>query len=197
MAYEKELELALLAVQRAAILTKSVYSSHSKGTLTKTDSSPVTIGDFGAQALIIASIKSAFPDDEVVGEEDADDLRSNADLKNLVWDLVQQAKLSDPASEEKIGGPIKSADDMLTALDSGASEGGNKDASGPSTPSTAQRASCAAASTLSVSRSWSMACLPSASLAAQTCLSTTRHRWTARSAPTPTTRRARACSSAQ
>src|SRR5690242_4469822 len=91
MAYEKELELALLAVQRAAILTKSVYSSHSKGTLTKTDSSPVTIGDFGAQALIIASIKSAFPDDEVVGEEDADDLRANADLKKLVWDLVQAA----------------------------------------------------------------------------------------------------------
>ncbi|KAF9700393.1 hypothetical protein EKO04_001604 [Ascochyta lentis] len=126
MAYDKELELALLAVQRASILTKSVYSSHSKGTLTKTDSSPVTIGDFGAQALIIASIKSAFPDDEVVGEEDADDLRSNPDLKKLVWDLVQQAKLSDAASEDKIGGPIKTADDMLTALDSGASEGGNK-----------------------------------------------------------------------
>ena len=126
MAYEKELELALLAVQRAAILTKSVYSSHSKGTLTKTDSSPVTIGDFGAQAVIIASIKSAFPDDEVVGEEDADDLRANADLKSLVWDLVQQAKLSDSAAEDTIGGPIKSADDMLTALDGGASQGGNK-----------------------------------------------------------------------
>lgn len=126
MAYEKELELALLAVQRAAILTKSVYSSHSKGTLTKTDSSPVTIGDFGAQALIIASIKSAFPDDEVVGEEDADDLRANADLKSLVWDLVQQAKLSDSAAEDTIGGPIKSAEDMLTALDGGASQGGNK-----------------------------------------------------------------------
>lgn len=126
MAYEKELELALLAVQRAAILTKSVYSSHSKGTLTKTDSSPVTIGDFGAQALIIASIKSAFPDDEVVGEEDADDLRANADLKNLVWDLVQAAKLSDSSAEATIGGPIKSADDMLTALDGGASQGGSK-----------------------------------------------------------------------
>lgn len=126
MAYEKELELALLAVQRAAILTKSVYSSHSKGTLTKTDSSPVTIGDFGAQALIIASIKSAFPNDEVVGEEDADDLRANADLKKLVWDLVQSAKLSDSAAEDTIGGPIKSADDMLTALDGGASQGGNK-----------------------------------------------------------------------
>ncbi|KAH6633068.1 hypothetical protein C7974DRAFT_309913 [Boeremia exigua] len=126
MAYEKELELALLAVQRASILTKSVYSSHSKGTLTKTDSSPVTIGDFGAQALIIASIKSAFPDDEVVGEEDADDLRANSDLKALVWDLVQAAKLSDAAAEATIGGPIKSADDMLAALDGGASNGGNK-----------------------------------------------------------------------
>lgn len=126
MAYEKELELALLAVQRASILTKSVYSSHSKGTLTKTDSSPVTIGDFGAQALIIASIKSAFPNDEVVGEEDADDLRANPDLKKLVWELVQAAKLSDSTAEDAIGGPIKSDDDMLTALDGGASQGGNK-----------------------------------------------------------------------
>jgi 3'(2'), 5'-bisphosphate nucleotidase len=126
MAYEKELDIALLAVQRAAILTKSVYSSHSKGTLSKSDSSPVTIGDFGAQALIIASIKHAFPEDEVVGEEDADDLRSNPSLRDLVWDLVQAAKLDDSAAEDKIGGPIKSADDMLTAIDNGRSEGGRQ-----------------------------------------------------------------------
>jgi 3'(2'), 5'-bisphosphate nucleotidase len=124
MAYEKELEVALLAVQRASILTKTVYSSHSKGTLSKSDSSPVTIGDFGAQALIIASIKHAFPQDEVVGEEDADDLRKNEQERKLVWDLVQAAKLDDSAAEDKIGGPIKSVDDMLTALDSGRSNGG-------------------------------------------------------------------------
>jgi 3'(2'), 5'-bisphosphate nucleotidase len=124
MAYEKELEVALLAVQRASILTKTVYSSHSKGTLSKSDSSPVTIGDFGAQALIIASIKHAFPEDEVVGEEDADDLRKNEQERKLVWDLVQAAKLDDSAAEDKIGGPIKSVDDMLTALDSGRSNGG-------------------------------------------------------------------------
>jgi 3'(2'), 5'-bisphosphate nucleotidase len=126
MAYEKELEIALLAVQRASILTKSVYSSHSKGTLSKSDSSPVTIGDFGAQALIIASIKHAFPEDEIVGEEDADDLRKNDSLRDLVWDLVQAAKLDDSSAEEKIGGPIKSADDMLTAIDAGNSEGGRQ-----------------------------------------------------------------------
>lgn len=126
MAYEKELEVALLAVQRASILTRTVYSSHSKGTLSKSDSSPVTIGDFGAQALIIASIKHAFPEDEVVGEEDADDLRKNEQERKLVWDLVQAAKLEDSSAEDKIGGPIKSVDDMLTALDSGRSNGGRK-----------------------------------------------------------------------
>jgi 3'(2'), 5'-bisphosphate nucleotidase len=126
MAYEKELEVALLAVQRASILTKTVYSSHSKGTLSKSDSSPVTIGDFGAQALIIASIKHAFPEDEVVGEEDADDLRKNEQERNLVWDLVQAAKLDDSSAEDKIGGPIKSVDDMLTALDNGRSNGGRQ-----------------------------------------------------------------------
>jgi 3'(2'), 5'-bisphosphate nucleotidase len=126
MAYEKELEVALLAVQRASILTKTVYSSHSKGTLSKSDSSPVTIGDFGAQALIIASIKHAFPEDEVVGEEDAEDLRKNEQERNLVWDLVQAAKLDDSSAEDKIGGPIKSVDDMLTALDSGRSNGGRQ-----------------------------------------------------------------------
>lgn len=126
MAYEKELEVALLAVQRATLLTKSVYSSHTKGTLSKSDSSPVTIGDFGAQALIIASIKYAFPEDEVVGEEDASDLRNNESLRNLVWELVQAAKLEDSTAEDKIGGPIKNTDDMLTALDSGSSEGGRQ-----------------------------------------------------------------------
>jgi 3'(2'), 5'-bisphosphate nucleotidase len=126
MAYEKELEIALLAVQRATLLTRSVYSSHAKGTLEKADSSPVTIGDFGAQALIIASIKHAFPGDEVVGEEDADDLRSNSKLRDLVWDLVQKAKLEDSAAEEKMGGPIKSVDAMLDAIDSGNSAGGRK-----------------------------------------------------------------------
>ncbi|KAF2243717.1 3(2),5-bisphosphate nucleotidase HAL2 [Trematosphaeria pertusa] len=126
MAYEKELETALLAVQRATLLTKSVFHSHSKGTLSKSDASPVTIGDFGAQALIISSIKHVFPEDEVVGEEDADDLRKDDSLRDLVWDLVQAAKLEDSAAEDKIGGPIKSKEAMLDAIDAGRSAGGRK-----------------------------------------------------------------------
>src|ERR1700709_2585959 len=51
--YSKELEVAQLAVQRASILTKKVFHEKAKGTVSKDDASPVTIGDFGAQALII------------------------------------------------------------------------------------------------------------------------------------------------
>ena len=122
--YSQELNIALLAVQRATLLTKSVFHSHAKGTLSKNDASPVTIGDFGAQALIIAALQHAFPNDEIVAEEEAKDLRENESLRDLVWDLVQNAKLSDASAEETLGGPVKSAEQMLDIIDKGDSKGG-------------------------------------------------------------------------
>lgn len=124
--YSHELNVALLAVQRATLLTKSVFHSHAKGTLNKSDASPVTIGDFGAQALIIAALQHNFPQDEMVAEEEAKDLRENDGLKNTVWDLVQEAKLSDSSAEQVLGGPIKSAESMLDLIDKGDSKGGSK-----------------------------------------------------------------------
>lgn len=43
----------------------------------KDDSSPVTVADYGAQALVVWSLKRSFPDTplSLVGEEDASDLR--------------------------------------------------------------------------------------------------------------------------
>src|SRR5271170_981198 len=99
MTYEKELHIASLAVQRAAILTKAVFRAKVKGTLSKDDKSPVTIGDYGAQALIIAAIKHAFPADEVVGEEEAASLREQKDLAAQIWALVKDVQLSDVASD--------------------------------------------------------------------------------------------------
>merc|ERR1711939_1225218 len=84
MAYEKELKIAQLAVARAAILTKAVFHEKAKGTVSKDDKSPVTIGDFGAQALIIAAIKHNFPSDEVVGEEEASSLREEKELSSKI-----------------------------------------------------------------------------------------------------------------
>lgn len=118
--------MAQLAVQRAAILTKRVFHERAKGTVDKDDKSPVTIGDFGAQILIISALKTHFPDDEIVGEEDADKLRTDDNLKQIVWDLVRSTKLDDPAAEDIIGGAVKDPDAMLDLLDQGNSKGGAK-----------------------------------------------------------------------
>ena len=124
MSYEKELHIAQLAVQRATLLTQRVFHEKAKGTLSKDDKSPVTIGDFGAQALIIHAIKSNFPKDEIVGEEEASSLRENKNLSRQIWDLVQTAKLEDPASERDLGGSVESEEQMLQAIDQGNSAGG-------------------------------------------------------------------------
>jgi 3'(2'), 5'-bisphosphate nucleotidase len=124
--YRKELEVAELAVQRAALLTKAVFHEKAKGTLSKDDKSPVTIGDFGAQALIINAILQNFPEDEIVGEEESSSLRGNFKLRDEIWSHVQKAKLEDPAAETILGGPVKTVDAMLNAIDEGKSAGGNK-----------------------------------------------------------------------
>ncbi|KAH7397866.1 3',5'-bisphosphate nucleotidase-like protein [Cadophora sp. MPI-SDFR-AT-0126] len=124
--YSRELEVAQLAVQRATLLTKKVFHEKAKGTISKDDASPVTIGDFGAQALIIHAIKKNFPDDQVVGEEEASTLRDNQKLRDQIWGLVNGAKLNDSEAEKVLGGPIESLDAMLDAIDAGNSAGGNK-----------------------------------------------------------------------
>ncbi|KAI1326579.1 3',5'-bisphosphate nucleotidase [Xylariaceae sp. FL0255] len=122
--YAKELEVAQLAVQRAAILTKRVFHEKAKGTVSKDDKSPVTIGDFGAQALIIAALKHNFPADEIVAEEEAAELRTDDNLRTTIWDLVKSTSLDDAEAEKVLGGPVMSEDDMLTFIDNGNSKGG-------------------------------------------------------------------------
>ncbi|KAF6805314.1 3',5'-bisphosphate nucleotidase [Colletotrichum sojae] len=123
-AYAKELEVAQLAVQRASILTKRVFHEKAKGTVDKNDKSPVTIGDFGAQALIIAALRHHFPEDEIVAEEEAAQLRTDASLRDQIWDLVRTVKLDDANAESFLGGPIASAESMLELIDRGNSKGG-------------------------------------------------------------------------
>lgn len=126
MAYEKELLVAQLAVARASILTKAVFAEKAKGTISKEDKSPVTIGDYGAQALIIAAIKHNFPQDEVVGEEEASTLREQKELSAKIWNLVKGTKLSNAENDATLGGPIQTEEDMLRAIDAGNSAGGSK-----------------------------------------------------------------------
>lgn len=125
MSYQKELHVAQLAVQRATVLTQRVFHG-TKGTESKDDKSPVTIGDYGAQALIIQALRHNFPNDAIVGEEDASSLRENQSLTHQIWDLVKAAKLEDSTAEHELGGPLESPDQMLQAIDAGNSAGGPK-----------------------------------------------------------------------
>lgn len=124
--YGKELHTALLAVQRATLLTKRVFHEKAKGTTNKDDKSPVTIGDYGAQALIIAAIRNTFPDDQIVGEEEASSLREDGSLRDQIWALVQAARLEDEGAEGALGGPVKDVDEMLHMIDEGRSAGGSQ-----------------------------------------------------------------------
>ena len=49
----------------------------------KGDKSPVTIADFGAQALVCQALKDAFPNDAIVGEEDSGDLKMPENQQKL------------------------------------------------------------------------------------------------------------------
>lgn len=126
MSYSKELRIALLAVQRATLLTQRVYNEKAKGVLSKDDRSPVTIGDFGAQALVIHALQNNFPSDNIIAEENSDALatESNKGVAELVWQLVKETSLEDPASEEELGGPIDNAKKLLELIDGGKSLGG-------------------------------------------------------------------------
>ncbi len=75
MSYKPELSAAINAVEKACQLCESVQSSLvPEESMEKKDKSPVTVADYGAQAIIIHELKNAFPADPIVAEEDANEL---------------------------------------------------------------------------------------------------------------------------
>ncbi len=93
MSYTVETKLAIEAVRRAAELCVAVQADLiNVASLEKKDRSPVTIADFGAQALVCQYLKEHFPQDSIVGEEDSADLQKpeNKDKLSQVTRYVQQ-----------------------------------------------------------------------------------------------------------
>ncbi|KAM0256692.1 hypothetical protein ACHAQJ_004846 [Trichoderma viride] len=107
--------VAELTVLRAALLTRRVISDVSE--ISKDDATPVTIADFGAQALIMASLRDAFPSDGFVGEEDAGVLRGDEKLRAKVFDLATKAS-NDFAANERTNADAYSTDMRLACLTS-------------------------------------------------------------------------------
>ncbi|KAL3938638.1 MAG: hypothetical protein SGBAC_006495 [Bacillariaceae sp.] len=76
----KEVAVASRCVTIAAKLCEAVrLEITSLQAMTKSDKSPVTIADFGAQCIIGKSLRENFPQDELVAEEDAHDLRTSSE----------------------------------------------------------------------------------------------------------------------
>lgn len=105
----RELDAALAAVREAGSLCHEVGGAVDRGALAKPDRSPVTIADFGAQALVCRALGEAFPHDPVMGEEDAGALREpgNATLLARVVTLVAARR------------PGATADDVCAWIDRG------------------------------------------------------------------------------
>ena len=95
MAYEAEKSEAVAVAQRAAGLCESVRAAMAATSVEKSDRSPVTVADFGSQALICHHLSGRFGD-PIVGEEDAADLRKpeNEALLSSVRNYVAEAGLA-------------------------------------------------------------------------------------------------------
>ena len=65
----------LVAVRKAANLCRSVQASVTPETLEKKDKSPVTIADFGSQALVLRAVRELYPNDPIIAEEGAAELK--------------------------------------------------------------------------------------------------------------------------
>lgn len=78
-----EAQFAISAVREAALLARRVQQEMVTDALTKGDKSPVTVGDFAAQAVVAKRLADAFPGVPLIGEEAADELRSSAGAATL------------------------------------------------------------------------------------------------------------------
>lgn len=89
-AFKQERAVAFEAVQAAAELCQTVRASMGE-VLKKEDRTPVTVADYGSQALICRALLGAFPEDPVIAEEDSTALRNpdNVEVRDQVVENVQ------------------------------------------------------------------------------------------------------------
>ena len=89
--YRIEKEIAIEAVTEAARLCQQVRTEMVQpDALEKDDRSPVTVADFGAQALVCRSLTAAFPGEAIVAEEDSAELQQHPDQLQRVTAYVRR-----------------------------------------------------------------------------------------------------------
>jgi 3'(2'), 5'-bisphosphate nucleotidase len=88
MSYIQEKEVAIQACMAAAQLCEQVRQNIPEA-IAKEDRSPVTVADFGAQAIVCKALSEAFPSDPVVGEEEAATLKDKPEVLEQVTNYVK------------------------------------------------------------------------------------------------------------
>jgi 3'(2'), 5'-bisphosphate nucleotidase len=107
-----ETQFAINAVRLTAALVQQVQAEMVTPALTKGDRSPVTVGDFAAQALVGQLLQRNRPDDILVAEEDADMLSGDEAALGQVQHFMTQA----------VG--VATIEDVLSWIERGGSDPG-------------------------------------------------------------------------
>ena len=97
MAYELEQQTAVKAVLLAAQLCQQVRQTIRPAAIEKLDHSPVTVADYGSQAIICRLLSEAFPADPIVAEEDAAAL-SQPEMAPYLAQVCEQIQRVMPAA---------------------------------------------------------------------------------------------------
>ncbi|GAA5923075.1 hypothetical protein JCM3775_007427 [Rhodotorula graminis] len=133
--YAREQAIAVSAVLKASLLAQKIQAELvGSGGVEKKDKSPVTVGDYTAQALVSALLAAHFPSDAIIGEEDSADLQrpEQATVKAQIVRLAGEAMREELplADEERAWADVKRVErgdtEWMAAIDRGNSEGGAK-----------------------------------------------------------------------
>ncbi|KAI4369268.1 hypothetical protein MLD38_017728 [Melastoma candidum] len=125
MSYDRELVAAKKAASLAARLCQKIQRALLQSDVqSKSDRSPVTVADYGSQAVVSFILEKELVDVpfSLVAEEDSGDLReeSGKEILNRITALVNETL----AGADTYASSTLSEESVLTAIDKGKSEGG-------------------------------------------------------------------------
>jgi 3'(2'), 5'-bisphosphate nucleotidase len=121
MTYQREIAGAIGAVREAARLCRAVRAEIAPEVLAKRDQSPVTVADFGSQALICRALAGSFPDDPVIAEEDSAVLRLSEN-RSILDDVLWQVRAVRSLAESSGQGAAINRDKVCRWIDHGATD---------------------------------------------------------------------------
>jgi 3'(2'), 5'-bisphosphate nucleotidase len=99
--HSPEVVIAIQAVMKASELCQKIRKDLGGGeSILKIDRSPVTIADYGSQAILCKLIREKFPNDTIIAEEDSKELR-RPDRSKILEQVTHYVHASIPTASSK------------------------------------------------------------------------------------------------